>query len=62
MAKDMAEPLAFASSANGLSCGGVFTPLSSSALVSVMACPFRLRYIGMIIGFTGEPSSPIVAA
>jgi len=27
-----------------------------------MACPFRLRYMGMIIGFTGEPWRPIVAA
>src|SRR5687767_13717842 len=55
-------PLALASSASGRSCDGVFTPRSSSDLVRVIACPFRFRYIGMIIGFTGEPWSPIVAA
>src|SRR6266508_5704927 len=60
MANVIGVPLALASSASGLSCGGVFTPLSSSAFVSVMACPFRFRYIGMIIGFTGEPLSPMV--
>src|SRR6059036_1426260 len=62
MANVIGLPLAFASSASGLSCCGVLTPLSSSALVSVIACPFRLRYMGMIIGFTGEPWSPMVAA
>jgi len=30
--------------------------------VSVIACPLRFKYIGMTIGFTGEPCSPIVAA
>jgi hypothetical protein len=62
MANVIGEPLALASSASGLICCGVLTPLSSNALVSVMACPFLFRYIGMIIGFTGEPCSPMVAA
>src|SRR4029453_9135349 len=62
MAKVIAEPLALSSSASGLICCGVLTLFSSRDLVSVMACPFRFRYIGMIIGFTGEPCSPIVAA
>jgi len=62
MAKVMGAPLALASRASGLSCCGVFTPFSRSAFVSVMAWPFRLRYMGMTIGFTGEPCRPIVAA
>src|SRR5215510_9214459 len=55
-------PLVLASSASGLIWAGVLAPLSSSALVSVIACPFRLIAKGMIIGFTGEPASPIVDA
>src|SRR5215470_17430433 len=62
IANVIGAPLLLASITSGLSCCGVFTPFSSSALVSVMACPFRLRYIGMIIGFIGEPCRPIVAA
>src|SRR5713101_7837205 len=62
MAKVMGVPLALASRASGLSCCGVFTPFSRRAFVRVMACPFRLRYIGMTIGFTGEPWRPMVAA
>src|SRR6266446_9675392 len=62
IANVMGLPLAFASSASGLTCCGVFTPLSRSDFVSVIAWPFRLRYIGMIIGFCGDPWRPIVAA
>ncbi len=43
MAKVMGEPFAFASAASGLICWGVFAPLVRSDLVSVMACPLRLR-------------------
>jgi hypothetical protein len=43
MAKVMGDPFAFASNTMGLSCWGVFTPLSISSLFRVIACPFRLR-------------------
>src|SRR5713226_3827290 len=62
MAKVMGVPLALASRATGFIWAGVLIPLSRRALVRVMACPFRFRYIGMTIGFTGEPWRPMVAA
>ena len=60
MAKVSGAPAAFAASTNGLSCAGCCTFLSSSALVSVIAWPFRFKQNGMTIGFFGDPCRPRV--
>ena len=56
------SPAALAFSASGLIWAGVFAPAILSLLLSVIACPLRLRSQGAIIGLTGEPPSPIVDA
>ena len=62
IANDSGSPPAFALSASGFSCDGVFTPACFSLLFSVIAWPLRLSSQGMTIGFTGDPASPIVEA
>ena len=62
MANVSGAPLALASSAIGLIWAGALAPRSSRERVSVIACPFRFRYMGITIGFTGEPCRPIVEA
>ena len=44
-----------------MSFGGLHTACFN-LLLSVIAWPFRLSIHGMTIGFTGEPSNPIVDA
>src|SRR5688572_10540067 len=56
------SPAAFALSASGFTSFAVFTPPAFSLLLRVIAWPLRLRTQGMIIGFTGDPASPIVDA
>src|SRR3989442_5909320 len=62
MAKVSGLPAALALSEAGLRSFGVFTPCWFNLLFKVMAWPLRLIIHGMIIGFTGEPSKPIVDA
>ena len=62
MAKVIGLPALLASSASGLSACGVRDPLRQRSFSSVIAWPLRFRYKGMIIGFTGEPRSPMVDA
>ena len=62
IANDSGSPAAFALSANGLTAAGVRAPALFNLLLSVIACPFRLRSHGITIGFTGDPARPIVEA
>jgi hypothetical protein len=58
----MGAPFALASSTSGLSAFGSAATLPLSDALSVMAWPLRFRSQGMIIGFFGEPSRPMVDA
>ena len=62
MAKVMGVPAALAASTSGLSALGSAATLPLSSALSVMDWPLRLRIQGMIIGFFGEPSRPMVEA
>src|SRR5205809_1480994 len=62
MANVSGAPAAFALSASGFTSLADFTPAAFSLLFSVMACPLRFIIHGITIGFTGEPSSPMVDA
>src|SRR5215204_113295 len=62
IAKDSGSPAALALSASGFTAAGVLAPAFLSLLLSVIACPLRLRSHGITIGFTGAPASPIVDA
>src|SRR5688572_14584997 len=62
MAKVMGVPFALASMAIALSGLESAATLPLSAALRVMDWPFRLSSQGMIIGFLGEPSRPIVDA
>src|SRR5690348_9988834 len=55
-------PAAFAASTSGLRALGSSVTLPFNAALSVMDWPLRLSSHGTIIGFLGEPSSPIVEA
>ena len=56
------SPDALAFSASGLTSAGFRTPACFNLLFRVIACPLRLSSHGAIIGFTGDPASPIVEA
>src|SRR6185436_12777319 len=62
MAKVIGVPLALASMTRGLSALGSAPTLPFSSALRLMDCPFRLSIQGMIIGFLGEPSRPMVEA
>src|SRR5262245_66431039 len=62
IAKVSGSPDALALSAIGFRSLAVLTPACFSLLLSVMAWPFRFSNQGMIIGFTGDPASPMVEA
>src|SRR5687767_12210497 len=56
------SPRLFALSTNGLSALGSACTLPLNAFLRLIDWPLRLRIHGMIIGFFGEPSRPIVEA
>ena len=62
MAKVIGVPLAFASSTSGFSALGSSFTAPFNSFLSVMLWPLRLIIQGMIIGFFGDPSRPIVEA
>src|SRR6266480_451109 len=62
MAKVIGVPLALASRASGLSAFGSAATLPFSSALREIDCPLRLSIQGMIIGFFGEPSRPMVDA
>src|SRR6266571_4315997 len=62
MANARGLPAALAFSASGFTSLADFTPAAFSLLFSVIACPLRLSSQGITIGFTGDPSRPIVDA
>ena len=62
MAKDIGSPSFLACSTNGFSAFGSAPTLPFKSAFSEMAWPLRLASHGMIIGFLGEPSRPIVLA
>src|SRR5688572_6824333 len=62
MANVIGVPPALASSTIGLSTFGSAPTLPLNFFCMVMAWPLRLSIQGMIIGFLGEPSRPIVEA
>src|SRR6187431_855123 len=62
IAKVMGVPAALAASTIGLSALGSLATLPLSAAFMVMAWPLRFSIHGMIIGFFGEPSRPMVEA
>ena len=62
MAKVIGVPFAFASSASGFSTLGSSFTAPFNSFLSVMLWPLRLIIQGIIIGFFGDPSRPIVEA
>ena len=60
IAKVIGLPAFLASSTIGFNCCGVRTPLAFKSFSKVIAWPLWLISNGIIIGFTGEPSSPMV--
>src|SRR5690349_18997691 len=62
MAKDNGVPALRASSAKGFRAFGSSVTLPLNLLASEIDWPLRLSSHGTIIGFLGEPSSPIVEA
>src|SRR5437879_11948103 len=62
MAKVSGSPNFLAFSASGLIALGSSLILPFHSCLSVIAWPLRLSSQGMIIGFFGEPSSPMVEA
>src|SRR5215471_18214155 len=62
IAKVSGSPAALALSAIGLMSFADLTPAAFNLLFKVMAWPLRLIIHGMTIGFSGEPSKPIVEA
>src|SRR5687768_13383156 len=62
MAKVMGEPLALASMTSDFSALGSAPTFPLRSALRVIDWPLRLRSQGMIIGFLGEPSRPMVEA
>src|SRR5262245_38012358 len=62
MAKVIGVPAAFAASTIGLSALGSTPTLPLKAAFIVIAWPLRFNIQGMIMGFLGAPSRPIVEA
>src|SRR5689334_3172394 len=62
MAKVSGVPAAFAASASGFSALGSAATLPLYLICMVIAWPLRLSIQGMIIGFLGAPSRPMVEA
>ena len=62
MAKVMGAPLALASVTRGRSAFGSAATFPLSSALRVMDWPFRLMIQGTIMGFLGDPRSPIVEA